>query len=53
VRESGLNTGVQPIIDFCEDGIADNHPEWIVSKENGRKFIDWTAEDFRKELSKL
>ncbi len=41
------------IKDFCEDRIADNHPEWIISKENGQEFIEWTVDDFKKELSKL
>lgn len=36
--------------DFSEDGIADNHPKWVVSKENGEKMIEWTVEDFKKTL---
>lgn len=41
------------IKDFCKDGIADNHPEWVVSKENGEKFLKWISEDFKRKLSSL
>ncbi len=41
------------IKDFSDDGIADNHPEWIVSKENGKKMNDWIVQDFKNELGKL
>ncbi len=38
--------------DFSEDGIADSHPKWVVSKENGEKMIRWTVEDFKNVLGK-
>ncbi|KKW32709.1 MAG: hypothetical protein UY76_C0019G0019 [Candidatus Uhrbacteria bacterium GW2011_GWA2_52_8d] len=39
--------------DFSEDGIADSHPKWVVSKENGEKMIEWTVEDFENEIQKI
>ncbi len=39
--------------DFSTDGIADNNPKWVVSKENGTKMIEWTVEDFKRELRKI
>jgi creatinine amidohydrolase/Fe(II)-dependent formamide hydrolase-like protein len=41
------------IKDFSDDGIADNHPAWIVSKENGKTFTKWIVEDFKNELEKI
>jgi creatinine amidohydrolase/Fe(II)-dependent formamide hydrolase-like protein len=45
--------GTNHIKDFSDDGIADNHPAWIVSKENGKMFTEWIVEDFKNELGKL
>lgn len=39
--------------DFSVDGIADNHPKWIVNKENGETMIEWAVEDFKNELKKI
>ena len=39
--------------DFSEDGIADNHPKWIVSRENGRCMTEWIVQDFLDELRKI
>jgi creatinine amidohydrolase/Fe(II)-dependent formamide hydrolase-like protein len=39
--------------DFSEDGIADNHPKWVVSKEHGRKMIAWSVQDLKNELHKI
>ncbi len=39
--------------DFSADGIADNHPQWVVSKANGEKMIAWAVEDFKNELKKI
>lgn len=39
--------------EFSEDGIACNHPEWIVSKEIGEKVTQWIVKDFTDELRKI
>jgi creatinine amidohydrolase/Fe(II)-dependent formamide hydrolase-like protein len=41
------------IKDFSKDGIADNHPKWVVSKKNGQEMIKWMVEDFKNELRKI
>jgi creatinine amidohydrolase len=39
--------------DFSEDGIADNHPEWLISKSNGEEIMKWIIEDFVDQLKNL
>ena len=39
--------------DFSEDGIADNHPEWVIDIEHGRKILKWIVDDFVDELKKF
>jgi len=28
------------MIEICPNGIADNHPDWVVNKEIGQKSLD-------------
>ena len=41
------------IKDFSEDGIADNHPSWVVSKEHGEVFIKTTANSLADKLRRI
>ncbi|MEK7545496.1 MAG: creatininase family protein [Patescibacteria group bacterium] len=45
--------GTNHLKDFSADGIADNHPRWVITKENGKKMMEWTVEDFKNELRKI
>lgn len=39
--------------DFSDDGIADNHPEWVIDEKYGEKILNWIIEDFVVELKKI
>lgn len=39
--------------DFSDDGIADNHPHWVVSKRHGKKIINWIVEGFVDKLKEI
>ncbi len=39
--------------DFSEDGVADSHPEWMVSKKLGEKMIRLSVEGFSQQLKKV
>jgi len=39
--------------DFSENGIADNHPKWVVNKKNGAEMIKLTVNDFKNELKRI
>ena len=39
--------------DFSEDGIADNHPDWVIDESHGEKILDWIVEDFVDSLKKI
>ena len=36
--------------DFSKDGIADNHPDWVISKELGQSVIEWSVDELKKGL---
>lgn len=39
--------------DFSKDGIADNHPDWIINKALGLHVIEWSVEELKKGLDML
>jgi len=39
--------------DLSEDGIADNHPKWVISNKNGKKIMQWIVEGFVEELKRI
>jgi creatinine amidohydrolase len=39
--------------DFSEDGVADSHPEWMVSKKLGEEMIKLSVEGFSQQLKKV
>ncbi|PJA47444.1 hypothetical protein CO172_01280 [Candidatus Uhrbacteria bacterium CG_4_9_14_3_um_filter_36_7] len=39
--------------DFSKDGIADNHPEWVIDKKHGENILNWIIEDFVYALKKI
>jgi creatinine amidohydrolase/Fe(II)-dependent formamide hydrolase-like protein len=41
------------LVEFCPDGIADNHPKWIPSAEIGNKILDIYASRMIKNLKSL
>ncbi len=41
------------LADFSTDGIADSHPQWLVSKENGEQMIKWTVEASQAALQNI
>lgn len=42
-----------PLKGQTSDGIVDNHPRWVISKEQGRLFIDLSAEQLKKEIQTI
>ena len=41
------------IKDVSEDGIADNHPQWIVDKNLGEKIINWIVEELSQRIRSM
>lgn len=39
--------------DFSEDGIADNHPEWVVDETHGKLIMGWIIDDFVAALKRI
>lgn len=39
--------------DFSKDGIADNHPEWVIDEKQGEKIMSWIVDDFVGTLKKI
>lgn len=41
-----------PLKGQTSDGIVDNHPRWVISKEQGELFIDLSAEQLKNEIKR-
>ena len=41
------------LADFSKDGIADNHPKWVIDKEHGKKIFEWMASELTQKLKDL
>jgi creatinine amidohydrolase/Fe(II)-dependent formamide hydrolase-like protein len=42
-----------PLKAVSEDGIVDNHPNWVVDKQQGKIFIELSAEHLKNEINKI
>ncbi len=43
----------EPLKKQSIDGIADNHPQWVVNRVQGQSFIDFSGEHLKAEIQKI
>jgi creatinine amidohydrolase/Fe(II)-dependent formamide hydrolase-like protein len=41
------------LVDVSKDGIVDNHPQWVISKEMGEQFIEMEVQELKGQLEKM
>ncbi len=42
-----------PLVNMSADGIVDNHPNWVISHEQGKTCIELSAEHLKNEIQKI